>query len=124
MAKDQTKRLIAAILQSDKDSYAALQSINGYNPNNPAYALTEVSKAKTDMESAQAAETQAAAALATARDNAVAAEWAFHNKMLGTKDQVIAQFGKDSNEVQEIGLKKVSEYKARARRAPTSGGKS
>jgi hypothetical protein len=36
--------------------------------------------------------------------------------MLRVKDQVIAQFGKDSNEVQALGLKKASERKAPQRR--------
>ena len=52
------------------------------------------------------------AALDTARDDAAAAEWAFHNAMLGGKDQVKAQFGDDSNELQSLGLKKKSEYKS------------
>ena len=38
--------------------------------------------------------------------------------MLGVKDQVTAQFGRDSNEVQSIGLKKASERKAPQRKKP------
>jgi hypothetical protein len=38
--------------------------------------------------------------------------------MLGVKDQVTAQFGRDSNEVQAIGLKKASERKAPQRKKP------
>jgi hypothetical protein len=58
-----------------------------------------------------------------AMDAARAAEWAFHNAMLGVKDQVIAQFGKDSNEVQALGLKKKSERKAPGPRAkPVASG--
>jgi hypothetical protein len=56
--------------------------------------------------------------LATARDNAVTAEREFHNLMLGAKDQVTAQFGRDSNEVQALGLKKASERKPPRRRRP------
>ena len=36
--------------------------------------------------------------------------------MLGSRDQVVAQFGKDSNEVQAVGRKKVSEYKKPVRK--------
>jgi hypothetical protein len=36
--------------------------------------------------------------------------------MLGVKDQVVAQFGRDSNEVQALGLKKASERKKPQRR--------
>jgi hypothetical protein len=47
----------------------------------------------------------------------VAGEWEFHNLMLGVKDQVIAQFGKDSTQVQAVGLKRKSEYSRPQRRA-------
>jgi hypothetical protein len=49
----------------------------------------------------------------------VAAEWAFHNAILGVKEQVRAQFGPDSNEVQALGLVKKSE-KARPSAAKTT----
>ncbi len=39
----------------------------------------------------------------------MAAEWAFHNAVLGVKDQVKAQYGKDSDELQSVGLTKESE---------------
>jgi hypothetical protein len=44
-------------------------------------------------------------------DNATAAEWVLHNAILGAKSQVEAQYGKDSNKYQSLGLKKKSEYK-------------
>ncbi len=56
------------------------------------------------------------------RDEAVAAEVEYHNAILRSRDQVVAQFGKDSNEVQAVGLKKVSEYRKPKRRK--SGGDS
>ena len=69
-----------------------------------------------DLEAAQLAEAQAKAAYDAARDNAVKAEWDFHNLILGVKDQVASQFGRDSNEYQALGLKKKSERKAPARK--------
>jgi len=71
------------------------------------------------MKSAQEAETNAQNALAAARDSVTAAEWCFHNLMLGVKDQVIAQYGKDSDQVQSLGLKKKSERKAPRRTTKT-----
>lgn len=119
MAKDQSKRLTSNVLQADRESFAALQAIDGYAPANTAYAMTTIAKAQADLTKLQTAEVQAAAAAAAVRDDTVAKEWEVHNMMLGAKDQVIAQFGKDSNEVQSIGLKKKSEYKSRQRKAPT-----
>ena len=58
-------------------------------------------------------------AMKTAQDvelAAAAAEWDFHNVMLAVKEQVVAQYGKSSDQVQSLGLKKKSEYKAPARR--------
>jgi len=117
---DQNKRLKPAQIELDRNSLAAVQGIANYTPANPAFALASLTAARDALESAQATEVQAAAALATARDMAVAAEWEFHNLMLGAKDQVIAQFERDSNEVQAIGLKKSSERKAPQRRQPTA----
>jgi hypothetical protein len=120
MAKDETKRISPSVLEADKAAYAALQAVAGYAPANPTYAKTAIASANTDFLAAQTAETQAAAAAANARDAAVAKEWQFHNLILGAKDQVIAQFGRDSAEAQSLGLKKPSEYKSRARKAKTS----
>jgi len=119
MAKNQSTRLKPSVLQADEDGFAALQSIAGYAPSNPAYAIAAITAAQTELDNAQDAEAQAEAAAATARDTAVAREWAFHNLMLGVKQQVIAQFGKDSDEVQAIGLKRESEYKSRRRASKT-----
>ena len=120
MAKDETKRLKPELISEDTTAYQAWQAIPGYQPNNPDYAAAVVKSNRTDLESAQLAEAQAKAAFDAARDNVVKAEWSFHNLMLGVKDQVIAQYGKDSDQVQSLGLKKKSERKAPARTKKTS----
>lgn len=122
MAKNESRRLKPTVLETDKASFAALQAINGYAPANSAYSMTTITAAQNVLNAAQQAEAQAQAAAATARDEATAREWEFHNLMLGAKDQVMAQFGRDSNEVQAIGLKKASEYKPRPRKpkSPTA----
>ena len=116
MAKDQSKRLNPSLVEADKVSFAALQAIPNYAPANPAFAMADITIAQTELNAAQQTEAQAAAAAATARDNAVAKEWAFHNLVLGAKDQVVAQFGRDSTEVQAVGLKRASEFRTRQRK--------
>ena len=118
MARDETKRLNQSVIEADKASYAALQAITSYNPANPAYTAAAINTAHAALLAAQQAEAQAMAAAAGARDTAVAKEWEFHNLVLGAKDQVVAQFGRNSNEVQALGLKKASERRPRARRIP------
>jgi hypothetical protein len=117
MAKDQSKRLKSNLLEADKASAAALQTIADYAPANQTYTIAALSAAQAALDAAQRQEAQTAAAAAAARDEAVAREWEFHNLILGAKDQVVAQFGRDSAEVQSVGLKRASEYGARARRA-------
>jgi hypothetical protein len=117
MAKDESKRLSPSVMQGDISSFSALQSITNYNPANQAFNITALNAARSALLAAQQAEVQAAAAAAAARDDANAKEWAFHNLMIGAKDQVVAQFGRDSNEAQTVGRKKPSEFKTRARKA-------
>jgi hypothetical protein len=114
---NENKRLRPAQIEVDRASFAALQTITGYAPANAAFALAKITEAEAAVRSRQAAEAQAEAALAAARDAAVASEWEFHNLIIGAKDQVMAQFGRDSNEVQAVGRKKASERKAPVRRA-------
>jgi hypothetical protein len=118
MAKNENKRIAPGVLQADRESYAALQTVPGYTPNNPTFSLIALQSAQTEMNGAQTLEAQAAANLAVARDAAVAKEWEFHNLVLGMRDQVVAQFGRDAPEVQAVGLKRVSERKPRVRRTP------
>lgn len=51
-----------------------------------------------------------------ARDAAVEAEWAFHNAVLGSKTQVDAQYGENSDQRQSLGRKKKSERARPTRR--------
>src|SRR5215207_3523488 len=123
MARDESKRLKPALVAEDESGFAALQAMALYEPANLAYGLPAIGAAHGLMLSARTEEAQAEAALAAARDNTVAKEWAFHNLMLAAKDQVRAQFGRDSNEVQALNLKKTSERKSPTRRT-TGGGTS
>ena len=121
MAKDETKRLKPASIDADERGFEALKAMALYEPANQAYSPQAVASAHGLVQARRTEEMQAQQALNTARDEAVAAEWAFHNLMLSVKDQVMAQFGRDSNEVQALGLKKASERKA-PQRKKTEGG--
>jgi hypothetical protein len=119
---NETRRLTPAQIAEDEDGFAALQAIALYEPANHAYSLPAIGAAHALLLSARTEEAQAQAALDTARDNTVARGWAFHNLMLGAKDQVTAQFGRDSNEAQALKLTKTSERKAPRRKPKGDGG--
>ena len=110
MAKNETVPVNAATLKADADALAALKKISDYKPANADYTLDKLQAVSDALKPADDAFAQAEAAWQTARDTHVAAQWAFHNAMLGAKKQVIAQYGDDSNEAQALGLTKKSEY--------------
>ncbi|MBA2732710.1 MAG: hypothetical protein H0U54_07440 [Acidobacteria bacterium] len=120
MAKNQNKRLPPVKIEANESGFAALQTITDYTPINRAYSLEAIRIAHTELENLRRAEAQAVAAMTVAREAAVAKEWELHNLMLGVKEQIIAQFGKDSNEVQALGLKRKSDYKPPTRKSIAS----
>jgi hypothetical protein len=89
---------------------SSIGDLKVYTPANALFALTALNTAKAAMETAQKAELKASNDFDAARDVAAAAEFAFHQKILGAKSQVEAQYTNDSNEYQTLGLKKKSEY--------------
>ena len=120
MAKNEHKRLAPGKLEADENGFIALTSIAGYAPINPSYTLAAAESVHKELQDLRNAATQAAQTAARARESAIAKEWEFHNLMLGVKEQVIAQFGKDSNEVQMLGLKKKSDYRPPKRKPKQS----
>lgn len=116
MAKDETRRIKPSDLLDDEEIYHSLKGITNYAPANADYSMTAIDTSYTDWKTAQQQEAQAAADYEMKRDNTVAKSWAFHNKILGSKDQIKAQFGPNSDQVQAMKLKKKSEYKAKTRK--------
>jgi hypothetical protein len=118
MAKNETVRIRPSHLQQDRDAFGALKGIADYKPAKPDYSVASIMTLQTAMVDKRDIEAQKQGELDAARDDSTAAEWAFHNAVLGAKEQVVAQFGADSNELQALGYKKKSEYKSPSRTAP------
>jgi hypothetical protein len=119
MARNETRRIAPSVLQADHNAFAALKTLATYKPANDDFTVAKIQTAQEGLLAKSDIEAQRQADLDGARDDATAAEWAFHNAVLGAKDQVKAQFGADSNELQGLGLKKKSE-----RKSPTNKNKS
>ncbi|MFT4155909.1 hypothetical protein [Parafilimonas sp.] len=117
MAKNETKRLSPSNIAADQTIFSVLQGISTYQPSNAAYSIQEGENKLAALSQLQNTEAQATAALKSARDNTVTAEWDFHNYILGVKNQVMAQYGDSSNEIQSLGLKKKTEYNKRGKAA-------
>jgi hypothetical protein len=120
MAKSDAKRIDSKVLKNDEAALDALKAIPTYTPMKPELSTATVGTLAETLQTLHTAETQAEAAFNAARDNAVAAEWAFHEAILGVKDQVASQFGRNSNEYQALGLKKKMERKPPVRKPKTA----
>lgn len=119
MASRQTTRLSPKVRAKDLELYSALKGITDYAPANPAYTHAKMDTKHANVLTTRDTKAAADAAAEAAEDSHIAAEWDLHNGILGAKDQVVAQFGLDSNEAQAMGLKKKSEYKRPTRKKTT-----
>lgn len=111
MTRKGKTRLRPVLVLQDREIAAALDKVDGYAPGSPELSLETVKAKLAEVTAKQDGSVQAEAAMLTAKDDAAMAEENFHDLMLRVKKAVLAQFGEDSNEAQELGLKKKSEYK-------------
>src|SRR5437867_68148 len=116
MAKNENRRLPAKTLKQDKDDFANLDKIEGFAPNNKDHQVASIQKVLDQVDVSQQSAAQAKAGKGSARNEAVAAEWEFHNLMIAARGQVKTQFGADSNELASVGMKKASDYRSPRRR--------
>lgn len=116
MAQHPNRRVSPQTIQADQTTTIAVQSFADYNPLNPTYRKDALAEKRAAMEAARVTELHAQNALNAARDAAAAAEWEFHQAVIGVKEQVIAQYGSDSDQVRALGLKKKSDRKRRVSR--------
>lgn len=108
-------KLSIRTLLEDETAYEAFLNIEGYTPIQATYSKEALQATYRTMKDAQMNETQLMASLKTAKDATTKAERTFHDAVLGMKQQVIAQYGSDSDEVQQVGLKKKSKRATPAR---------
>jgi hypothetical protein len=114
-----SRRVDPRELQKDVYTANALQGINDYAPTRAELSAESMATLQQSMQEKQRIETQKVGEYKAARDNAVKAERAFHEAVLGVRDQVRALFGADSDEYQSIGMKKKTEYKSPTRKTVT-----
>lgn len=118
MADPKNRPLTPSQLLADLDAFASLKNISAYMPANSSFALANGNSLQAEMTAAQDEAVLTRNAAREARDREIAAEWAFHDFILGAKTQVKAQYGDSSNEIQALGLKKKSEYKSPSKKKP------
>lgn len=116
MSQHPNRRIDTQTILADQTTMIAVQNFTDYNPNNPLYTKAALAEKQAKLDAARAAEIHAQNTLYALRDAATTAEWEYHQAVLGLKEQVIAQYGSDSDQVRALGLKKKSDRKRPAMR--------
>ena len=107
MAKNQ--RLSPNALAELKGEFTNLKNMADYAPFKDEHKVAAIQTVETALDSLIIEEAQAIAKLAALRDSIAESGTEFAQKMKGARQQVIAQFGEDSAEVQALGLKRASD---------------
>jgi len=116
MAYNQNVKIRPAELDQDLTALNAMKGFGDYKPANESYSMDKLDGFYQAMMSARETEDQKEGEFKAARDTRVQKEWEFHNAILGAKEQVKAQYGVSSDQIQAMGLKKKSEYNPKKKR--------
>ena len=119
MGSKAPNRVNRDLIKNDQVVLEALQGMAGYTPVRTEFGLDHLLQRATAMAASSLRETQERVEFESARDVAAADEWAFHDAILGAKEQVRALFGSDSVQVQALGLKMKSKRKRPSQRNGT-----
>lgn len=116
MAINLNRRIRPDVLKTDRNTFTAIEHFSDYVSHNAMCTLPELARLRERMEQTQNNEIFTRNAADAARDAAVVAEWEFHNAVTAARQQVLALYGDDSDNVSAIGLKKRSERRRRSGR--------
>lgn len=120
MAVRRHRPLRASVVTADLAAAAALKELQDYVPRNPAYSLEHVQAAVEELRRKREHEAATERSHTAATYATEIAELHLHDLMLGVKLEATAQYGRDSDQIEALGLKKQSTYKSTARRAPAT----
>lgn len=124
-----TKPMSPAMQREDEEAVTAILAMEGYSSLKPEYSKEAMyHKAADGTESGIRVELEAAEAdlilklnaADAARDLVNILRWKRHDWKLGATEQVVAIYGKNSNEHASTGRKKKIEYKKPGRRGPAA----
>lgn len=119
MSTSSNRRIPTKILEEDRYALIGLQSLDSYTPANSNFDTATLTTLHSQMLAVQSELISTMQRIDALRDKVADAENAFHNGIQGAKNQVIAQYGDDSLEIQTLGRKRKSERRRPSRRTST-----
>lgn len=103
------KRLSPNKLAEAKASLAGLKTITSYKSVKPEFDIAQIEPVEAEIDALTAQESTLLVQLGDVRDQLAEKGTLFTQKLKGAAQQVIAQFGDDSPEIQSVGRKRTSE---------------
>ncbi|MDQ2746069.1 MAG: hypothetical protein M3T96_02275 [Acidobacteriota bacterium] len=113
------KRLSPNKLAAVKADFEGLKSISDYKPIKSDFEVTQIQPVADSIDNLLEQEAQILAQLGDIRDQLADKGTMFFQKMKGAAQQVIAQYGDDSAEIQKLGRIRSSERSTRRTKKPT-----
>ena len=110
------RRIPSAVLEADTSALDALEALTNYDPRNKKYSAAGARTAHDAMVATQKQLAQLERDIAAARDAAARDESVFHDIIISARNEVMVQYGPDSDELASVGRKKESQRKVRAPR--------
>ena len=104
-------RLRVTVVADDETAILGLKTLTDYVPHNTDVTTAKLVAKQTERSSAYADELDLERKLAAARDRTAALEHEVHDGVVIMREQVVAQYGKSSDQAVAVGLKKKSEYR-------------
>ncbi len=116
MVTQRTKPVPPDTLAADHETVKALQSMVDYQPTNADYSVPQLLQVQASLTQAELAEKAAEVALQQARNTRAETSHFYHDLVVNSRTQVVAQFGPDSAAVALIGLTRKSQRKRPVKR--------
>lgn len=107
-------------LAADHATVKALQGLIDYQPTNSTYSIANLLQLQATLTQAEQAEKAAEVALEQARSVRAETSHLYHDLVVGSRVQVVAQYGTDSSAVSLVGLTRKSERKRPVKRQATT----
>ena len=111
----------ATELKELRDLLASLKALPGYTPHDPTATVAALEARLAEWDNLNTHEVQKENEAAAARDATASVEVLLRKDRTTIRTQIAAQYGRDSDELAAVGLKKTSEYKPRTRKPKTEG---
>jgi hypothetical protein len=100
-----------AVIIEDDTAIEGLKTIPDYDPRNTDVTTAKITAKQALRDAARTEVQNLELLLAAAQDKSAALEHEVHDDVVVMREQVVAQYGKSSDQAVAVGLKKKSEYK-------------